>query len=79
MSRHATCRSLFLAATLIIITTAGTTAQTTHVVDATGNGQFKTIAAAIAKARDGDKIVVRKGVYATSPSRPTDARAQGQP
>lgn len=35
----------------------------THLVDASGGGQFLTISAAIEAAQDGDRIVVRPGVY----------------
>jgi len=53
---------------LAIIAVAGTlSAQRTWTVDSTGNGDFRTLTAAFAKASDGDAIRVLAGQYSETP------------
>jgi len=51
-----------LPALVLLLTSLGL-AQKTITVDGSGHGDFTDLPAAMAKAQDGDRIVIRKGVY----------------
>lgn len=58
-----TTRSLLLSICLLSICVASIAAQRQLIVDATGGGDFRSIAPAVAAAAAGDTIVVRAGEY----------------